>query len=259
MPKPKIRRASGGCFAAWMALIDVLRRLLAHALQREQLLGGKGIEIGGIGDEMRLHQLIDERGADALDIQRAARDEMLDALLALRRAGDAAAARHRFTFRLHHLRPAHRAVSGEVEWPFLTATRLGEHAHHLGDDFPGLLDNTLSPMRISLRRISSSLCSVARLTTEPASSTGSIIATGVSAPVRPTCTINIADGGFRLLRRIFIGDGPARAARDEAQAALLLQRVHLHHHAVDIIAQGVARLFPMAQKASTSSAPCASR
>ena len=45
---------------------------------------------------------------------------------------------------------------------------------------------TVSPMRTSLRRTSSMLCSVALLTVTPPTNTGSRRATGVSAPVRPT-------------------------------------------------------------------------
>ncbi len=45
---------------------------------------------------------------------------------------------------------------------------------------------TLSPSRISLRSISSKLCRVARSTTTPSMSVGSTMATGVTAPVRPT-------------------------------------------------------------------------
>ncbi len=41
-------------------------------------------------------------------------------------------------------------------------------------------------MRTSLRRASSSLCSVALLTVVPPTNTGSSLATGVSLPVRPT-------------------------------------------------------------------------
>ena len=45
---------------------------------------------------------------------------------------------------------------------------------------------TVSPSRISLRLMSSSLCSVARDTVTPPTSTGSSTAHGFSAPVRPT-------------------------------------------------------------------------
>ena len=46
--------------------------------------------------------------------------------------------------------------------------------------------STQSPMRTSLRRSSSSLCSVARATSTPPMRTGSMSATGVTTPVRPT-------------------------------------------------------------------------
>ena len=53
---------------------------------------------------------------------------------------------------------------------------------------PAFSISTVSPIRISLRAISSSLWSVARLTVLPLTTTGSSAATGVSVPVRPTCT-----------------------------------------------------------------------
>ena len=47
---------------------------------------------------------------------------------------------------------------------------------------------TVSPMRMSLRLMSSSLCSVAIDTVTPPTTTGSSTANGLSAPVRPTLT-----------------------------------------------------------------------
>jgi hypothetical protein len=47
---------------------------------------------------------------------------------------------------------------------------------------------TVSPTRTSLRRASSSLCSVALVTVTPPTKIGASLATGVSLPVRPTCT-----------------------------------------------------------------------
>lgn len=58
----------------------------------------------------------------------------------------------------------------------------------LGITSPPFSTTTASPTRMSFRRISSSLWSVARDTTLPPSGTGSSTATGVSVPVRPTCT-----------------------------------------------------------------------
>ena len=54
---------------------------------------------------------------------------------------------------------------------------------------PAFWITTVSPIRTSLRRISSALCRLARLTVVPASGTGVRSATGVSLPVLPTCTV----------------------------------------------------------------------
>ena len=82
---------------------------------------------------------------------------------------------------------------------------------------------TVSPMRTSLRAISSSLCSVAFCTTTPPTVTGSSLATGVSAPVRPTwismsrrMVVAFSAGNLWAMR-------PARRARDEAQALLQVE------------------------------------
>src|SRR5690606_33425630 len=46
--------------------------------------------------------------------------------------------------------------------------------------------------------------------------------------------------GRRLLRRKFVGDGPAGAASDEAEALLPVQSVDLVDHAVDVVAEAAA-------------------
>ena len=53
---------------------------------------------------------------------------------------------------------------------------------------PAFSITTVSPSRMSLRAMSSALCSVAIEIVEPASNTGSSTAYGVTAPVRPTFT-----------------------------------------------------------------------
>ena len=69
---------------------------------------------------------------------------------------------------------------------------------------------TVSPTRMSFRRNSSSLCSVARLIVLPARKTGSNSATGVSAPVRPDLNRDGFEFRLRLFGGVFVGDRPAR-------------------------------------------------
>ncbi len=53
---------------------------------------------------------------------------------------------------------------------------------------PALRRTTMSPISTPLRVTSSALCSVARSTVDPLTLTGSMIAKGVTRPVRPTFT-----------------------------------------------------------------------
>ena len=105
---------------------------------------------------------------------------------------------------------------------------------------------TVSPMRTSLRAISSSLCSVAFCTTTPPTVTGSSLATGVSAPVRPDLDLDVAQDGGRLLGGEFVGDGLARRARDEAEALLQVEPVELVDDAVDVVVEAGAPALDVA-------------
>ena len=109
---------------------------------------------------------------------------------------------------------------------------------------PALWSTTWSPMRMSLRRTSSRLCSVARATVEPATTVGVRCATGVSVPVRPTYATMSSTTRLDLLGRVLEGDRPAWRVRDHAQPALELEAVDLDHHAVSAVRQVVARLLP---------------
>ncbi len=109
---------------------------------------------------------------------------------------------------------------------------------------PALWSTTWSPMRMSLRRTSSRLWSVARATVEPATLTGRRWATGVSVPGPADVGHDVLDHGLDLLRRELVGDGPARRPADHAQAALLVEPVDLDHDAVGLVGQVVARLLP---------------
>ena len=103
----------------------------------------------------------------------------------------------------------------------------------------------VSPTRTSLRCSSSMLCSVALATVAPPTNTGSSRATGVSAPVRPTChsiarTRVISSSAGKLVR-----NRPARRTRDEPEFPLQVQRVDLVDDAVDLVAELALRRRPI--------------
>ena len=73
-----------------------------------------------------------------------------------------------------------------VKLPARRGRRLsGTTATTSGITSPARRTITVSPTRTSLRRASSSLCSVALVTVTPPTNTGASLATGVSLPVRP--------------------------------------------------------------------------
>ena len=84
---------------------------------------------------------------------------------------------------------------------------------------PAFSTITQSPSRMSLRAMSSALCSVAIETVEPATNTGSSTANGVTAPVRPTLTAICLQQRRLLLRRKLERDRPARELARRARAA----------------------------------------
>ena len=73
-----------------------------------------------------------------------------------------------------------RALAGRFSTTTLTTS---------GITSPALRTITVSPIWMSLRFNSSSLCSVALVTVTPPTNTAFRRATGVIAPVRPTCTV----------------------------------------------------------------------
>ncbi len=48
--------------------VQLLRGALRETVERQQLLGGHLEEVGGVGDEARVDQLVDDRLTEALDV-----------------------------------------------------------------------------------------------------------------------------------------------------------------------------------------------
>ena len=96
---------------------------------------------------------------------------------------------------------------------------------------------TVSPWRMSLRLMSSSLCSVAWETVTPPTSTGSSCAHGFSAPVRPTRTWIFRSFVCAVIGRPLEGARPARAPVQRAEPLLLVDGVDLDDDAVDLVVE----------------------
>ena len=100
-------------------------------------------------------------------------------------------------------------------------------------------------MRMSLRRISSSLCSVARETITPATSTGSSSRHRVEAAGAPDVDVDRIHARRHLRGGELVRRRPARLARDVAEFLLQAEAVHLDDDAVDLEVERVALLAPV--------------
>jgi hypothetical protein len=119
---------------------------------------------------------------------------------------------------------------------------------------------TVSPMRMSLRRTSSALCRVALVTVTPPTKTGSSRATGVRAPVRPTCTSMATTRVVATSARL-VGNGPAgRERRGPAFHGRPGDRSY--RPAIDLVGQGLPprqQIGVVGRGSRRCHAPCAAR
>ena len=195
-----------------------------------------------LSDPALLDQGVDHGLAQALDVDAPLRGEMLHAAPDLRRdsrdSGSAA-------------RPPPRTARPWCRTPGIWRENVGRgirraavlvHADHRRDDLAGLLHVDVVADADVLAGDLVALCSVARDTVVPASTTGSSSATGVSTPVRPDLHRDRLEAGLGPLGREFVGDGPARRLRGAAGLALLRQRVEFDHRAVGGIGEPVPQL-----------------
>ena len=93
---------------------------------------------------------------------------------------------------------------------------------------------TVSPSRMSLRAMSSELCSVAMEIVEPATNTGSSTANGVTAPGAADVDVDLRRRGRLLFGGELERHRPARKLARGAERLAPLDVVHLHHDAVGL-------------------------
>jgi hypothetical protein len=111
---------------------------------------------------------------------------------------------------------------------------------------PARRTTTVSRRQMSLRRISSSLCSVAFTMVVPPTKTGFRRATGVSAPVRPTWMSMFSISVVASSAGNLCATAQRGGARHEPQLRLLGEAVHLVDDAVDVVGELRALLAHLA-------------
>jgi len=180
MPSALSRRARTALAGRPDGPDEILGRLLGEPVECADLGAGQRLEVGEILHPTRVDQLLDRAVAQVLDVHRPPRPEVTQPLLELgggRRClvqrqyaftggteGDAAARR-----------ALGRKVNGWVSAGRLASTTLDDVRDHVR---PRARIKTVSPTRMSFRRISSSLCRLTLRMVTPASSTGESLGRG---------------------------------------------------------------------------------
>ena len=172
--------------------VEVLGALLREPVERHEVLDRQPEEVAAplARDRARASCASTAQPAPSMSI---ARHEMAELLADARRAGEVRAVVADGALVADDRRAADRAAAGmsysrSAPVRFSTIGRTTS-----GITSPAFWRITWSPIRMSLRRTSSRLCSVARATVEPATLVGVRCATGVSVPVRPTYGDDVLD------------------------------------------------------------------
>ena len=119
------------------AVQQVLRRLLAHPLQLQQLVQFQPVQVRHRLHQPRLHQLRRQRIAQPLDVHAVAPGERLHPLLDRGRAVLAVRAEH-LALPPHRRRAASGTFRRELVRLFAALAQLRQRPHHIGDDLAAL-------------------------------------------------------------------------------------------------------------------------
>ncbi len=214
---------------------QVLRRLLAHAIQHRQTQQVQAVQVRQCLDQAGVHQLIDQLLAQAFDVHGAAAGKVQQGLFALGAAKQApGAAVIGLALLTHGGAAAHRAVRRHAEFGRARRALVEQHAHHLGDHVAGAAhDDGVAHAHILAARLQFVVQGgVGHRHT--ADEHGRQLGHGRELAGATDLHVDRFHRGQFLLWRVFVRHRPARLARDEAQHALQRQAVHLVDHAVDV-------------------------
>src|SRR5680860_623314 len=219
-------------------LDQVRRGHLTDALQGDELVGGERVDVTGIVEKTRLHELADTLLAQTLDVHGRATREVDDPLDPLRRAVDVHAVGVRLALETHQSLTAYRARLREL--PAAASTRLapGDHrTHHLGDDVTRLAHrHQISDPHVAACHL---VFVVERREADggPSDEHRLELGEGRRSTRTPDAHHDRDQLGGLLLRRVLVGDGPARCSTRDAELIALGEIVDLHHDTIDLVAE----------------------
>ena len=182
--------------------------------------------------------------AKSLDVEGVARHEMLEPLGPLRRADQAAGAAPDHILLAggwidlaHGVAAAGRADRGKAESLGALRPLLFNDAENLRNDVAGALDDhRVADAHVLARDL---VLVVQRGVLHDDAADGDRLELGDRRQRAGAADLDldVAEDGGRLLGGEFVGDGPARRARDEAEALLQIEAVDLVDDAVDVVAE----------------------
>ncbi len=243
-----LRDHLGGVLLAEAALDLLAVAADGRARQAGQRVGGQRVDVGVVarrGCRSRSCAISDSPSPSMFIAD--ARREVLEAALQLRGTRRVLAAPDDLVLGAVQRRCRSAGTSAGITHGCASGgRRLSTGPTTRGMTSPAFSTSTQSPSRMSLRAMSSALCSVAIETVEPARNTGSSTANGVTAPVRPTFTsifrssvVFCSAGNLKAIaQRGNLLVVPRRAAQRE--------RVDLDDDAVGVEVERAALLGPLA-------------
>ncbi len=207
--------------------------LVPHAIQVRQLLDREIVQVRHAFDKPAVHQLVDQRVPQAVDVHHAPRGKMPDRFLQSSRAVDIDASAGRFAFFPHHAAPAYGAYFRDAEDPPVSTLHLDPnhfrnhiaasfHHHRIADLQSKPRDLVFVMQRgPRYRHAADGFWRQMRHRRESACA--------------PHLHGNVDDLRLDLPCRVLECNGPARRFRGEPEPPLLRYAVHLKHHAVDLV------------------------
>ena len=244
-PEPDEEPAQGAGLRGLDRSQQVVDRQVTEALERDEPLGTECIDVAGVGQQAGFDELDDTLLTQPLDVERAPRREVDDALDPLGGTVDVRAEGVALAGKTHERSTAARALLREVPRTRPLGPVRQHRPDHLGDDVARLAHHHgvtgTDVFQADLVLVVQGGEPDGRSSHEHRLEHGE--RRGPAGP--PDRHHDAQQLGGPFLGRELEGDGPTRRPRCRPQPALQFQVVDLDDHTVDLVVEVVSVLFPV--------------
>ena len=192
--------------------------------------------------------MLDQLAAQAIHIQRPLADPVAQGAPQDRRAGRVDAAGGRFAVFPHQFGATFGAGSGQGQWGGTGWAQLGQHPHHLGDDFAGLAHHDrVAGVQVELGE------AVGVVEGGPAHRGAGQghwfeFSHGGDHPGAPHLAAQAQQPAGAFFGGVFQRNGPAGRLLGESSVGLQTQVVELHHHPIGRVGQQASTAVPLGKE-----------